>query len=57
MGSSGGLEAWAGGSETWIVCQRRLRSACAGDVEVGGGVDLGRLGPMTLRGAETLSME
>ena len=57
MGSSGGLEAWAGGSETWIVCQRRLRSAWPGDVEAGGGVDLGRLGPMTLRGAETLSTE
>ena len=41
MGSSGGSEAWelwAGGSKTWIVCQRRLGSAWAGDVEAGDGV-------------------
>ena len=29
---------WAGGSETWIVCQRRLGSAWASDVEAGDGV-------------------
>ena len=41
MGDSGGSEAWelwAGGSETWIMCQRRLGSAWADDVEVGDGV-------------------
>ena len=41
MGGSGGSKAWepwAGGSEMWIVCRRRLGSAWAGDVEVGGGV-------------------
>ena len=41
MGSSGGSEAWelwASGSETWIVCQWRLGSAWAGDVEAGDGV-------------------
>ena len=32
-------EAWAGGSETWIVCWRRLGSAWAGDVEAGGDVE------------------
>ena len=41
MGGSGGLEAWEGGSETWIVCQQRLGSAWAGDVEAGGDVEHG----------------
>ena len=57
MGGSGGLEAWAGGLETWIVCRRRLGSALAGDVEAGGGVGLRRLGSVTLKSAKTLSME
>ena len=41
MGDSSGLEAWevwTGGSETWIVCRRRLGSTCAGDVEANRGV-------------------
>ena len=41
MGDSGGSEAWklwAGVSETWIMCQRRLGLAWAGDVEAGDGV-------------------
>ena len=41
MGSSGGSESWelwAGGSKTWIVCQRRLGSAWAGDVKASDGV-------------------
>ena len=49
MGGSGGLEEWADGLETWIVCQQRLGSAWANDVEAGGGVGLGLV---TLRLAE-----
>ena len=57
MGSNGGLEVWAGGLETWIVCRQRLGLAWAGDIEADGGMGLGRLGPVTLRPAETLSTE
>ena len=52
MGGSGGLEVWASGSETWIVCRRRLGSAWAGNVEADGGVGLGWLGPTTEAGRD-----
>ena len=41
MGGNGGLEAWEGGSETWIVCRRRFGLAWAGDIEAGRDVEHG----------------
>ena len=48
------MEDW---TEVWVGDVDQRLGAWVGDVEAGGGVDLGRLGPMTLRGAETLSTE
>ena len=41
MGGSGGLAAWEGGLETWIVCRWRLESAQASDVEAGKDIEHG----------------